>query len=86
MAKAKAAPKPKKEKPVKSKKEKPVKVKAKKEKTPKAARQPKPVKPRVVKPKVKSDLYTVILLLTFLALTTACVFMYLNNAFHTANV
>ncbi|MCL2118232.1 MAG: hypothetical protein FWH27_07375 [Planctomycetaceae bacterium] len=76
MAKAKA-PKP--PKPVKAKKEKP--VKAKKEKAP---RQPKAVKPRVPKVKVKSDLYTVILMLTFFAFVTACVFMYLNNSFHTA--
>ena len=83
MAKAKA-PKPvkaKKEKPVKAKKEKP--VKAKKEKAPK---QPKAVKPRVAKVKVKSDLYTVILMLTFFALVAACVFVYLNNAWHTAHM
>ena len=72
MAKAKA---PKSPKPVKAKKEKP--VKAKKEKTHK---QPKPVKPRVPKTKVKSDLYTLIMLLTFFAFVTACIFMYLNNA------
>ena len=72
MAKAKAAPKPKKEVPVKAKKEKP--IKAKKEKAPK---QPKAVKPKV--PKVKSDLYTVVLMLTFFALATACVFIYLNG-------
>ena len=78
MAKAKA-PKP--PKPVKAKKEKP--VKAKKEKAPK---QPKPVKPRVPKITVKSDLYTLILMLTFLALVTACVFMYVNNAWHVAHM
>jgi len=77
MAKAKAPkapPKPKKEKP----------VKAKKEKVPKAAKQSKAkvVKPRVAKVKVKSDLYTVILMLTFFALATACVFIYLNNSWH----
>jgi hypothetical protein len=79
MAKAKApkATKPKKEKPVKAKKEKP--VKAKKEKTPK---QPKAVKPRVAKIKVKSDLYTVVLMLTFFALATACILIYLNNSWH----
>ena len=81
MAKAKAAPKPKKEKPVKPAKEKP--VKAKKEKP---VKQPKAVKPRVQKPKIKSDLYTMILLLTFLALVTSCVFIYLNNIAHTANM
>jgi hypothetical protein len=71
MAKAKT-PKPKKEKP----------VKAKKEKTPK---QPKAVKPRAAKVKVKSDLYTLILMLTFFALVTACVFLYLNNSWHVAH-
>ena len=85
MAKAKApkapkAPKPKKEKP----------VKAKKAKAPKAAKQAKAktVKPSVakVKVKVKSDLYTVILMLTFFALATACVFIYLNNSWHTAHL
>jgi len=79
MAKAKApkAPKPKKEKP----------VKAKKEKAPKAVKQPKAktVKPRVAKPKIKSDLYTVILMLTFFALATACVFIYFNNSWHTTH-
>ena len=78
MAKAKA-PKP--PKPVKVKKEKP--VKAKKEKAPK---QPKVVKPRTPKVKVKSDLYTLILMLTFFALVTACIFMYLNDAWHTAHI
>ena len=77
MAKAKA-PKP---KPVKAKKEKP--VKAKKEKT---SKQSKASKPRVPKVKVKSDLYTVILMLTFFALVAACVFMYLNNSIHTAHL
>ena len=80
MAKAKApkapkAPRPKKEKP----------VKAKKEKAPKAPKQPKAVKPKVVKPKVKSDLCTVILMLTFFALATACVFIFLNNSWHQAH-
>ena len=81
MAKAKAAPKPNPAKPAKPKKEKP--VKAKKEKAPK---QSKAVKPRVQKPKMKSDVYTMILLLTFLAFVTACIFLYQNNAFHTANM
>jgi len=80
MAKAKKE-KPVKEKPVKAKKEKPVKVK--KEKAPKAPRQPKVRKPKV---KYKSDLYTLILLLSFLAMVTGCVFLYLNNSFHAANM
>ena len=78
MAKAKAAPKPKPAKPAKPKKEKPVKAKA--------TKQPKAVKPRVQKPKIKSDIYTMALLLTFFALVAACVFLYQNNAFHTANM
>lgn len=77
MAKVKA-PKPKKEKPVKAKKEKP--VKAKKEKAPNQA------KPRKARIKYKNDLYTMILLLTFLAIATACIFMYFNNDWHTAHM
>ena len=77
MAKVKP-PKPKKEKPVKAKKEKP--VKAKKEKAPK---QPKVKK---VKIKIRHDLYTLIMVLTFLAVVTACIFLHFNNAFHTANI
>ena len=75
MAKAKA--------PVKPRKAKPVKVK--KEKAPKTVKQPKAVKPRVKKDRVKSDLYTMILMLTFFALATACVFIYLNNSWHTTH-
>jgi len=77
MAKVKP-PKPKKEKPVKAKKEKP--VKAKKEKTPK---QPKVKKTKI---KVRHDLYTLVMALTFLAVVTACIFLHFNNAFHTANM
>ena len=80
MAKVKP-PKPKKEKPVKAKKEKP--VKAKKEKAPKQPKQPKVKKPKI---KVRHDLYTLIMVLTFLAIVTACVFLHFNNAFHTANM
>lgn len=80
MAKTKT-PKPKKEKPVKAKKEKP--VKAKKEKAPKQAKQAKPRTPRV---KYKSDLFTVALLLTFLALATACLFLYFNNAWDASHM
>ncbi len=72
MAKVKA-PKPKKEKPVKAKKEK-------------APKQPKQAKPRKVRVKYKSDLYTMILLLTFFAIVTACIFMYFNNNWHTAHM
>jgi len=77
MAKVKP-PKPKKEKPVKAKKEKP--AKAKKEKAPK--------QPTVKKTKTKTrhDLYTLIMVLTFLAIVTACIFLHFNNAFHTANI
>ena len=76
MAKATKPPKP-----VKAKKEKPVKVK--KEKAPK---QPKVVKPRTPKVKVKSDLSTVILMLTFFALVAACIFMYLNDTWHSVHM
>ncbi|MDR1492575.1 MAG: hypothetical protein LBT05_07625 [Planctomycetaceae bacterium] len=70
----------------KVKKEKPIKekaVKVKKEKAPKAPRQPKASKPKI---KYKSDLYTLILLLSFLAMATGCLFLYLNNSFHAANM
>lgn len=77
MAKVKA-PKPKKEKPVKAKKEKA--PKAKKEKTPKQA------KPRAPRVKYKSDLYTMALLLSFLALAATCLFLYFNNAWHSTHM
>ncbi|MDR1382710.1 MAG: hypothetical protein LBJ67_02510 [Planctomycetaceae bacterium] len=71
----------KKEKPVK---EKPVKVK--KEKSPKATRTPRQPKARKPKIKYKGDLYTLILLFSFLAIVTGCIFLYLNNSFHAANM
>ena len=79
MAKAKAKA------PLKPRKEKP--VKAKKEKAPKATKQPKAVKPRGnKKDRIKSDLYTMILLLAFFALATASVFIYLNNSWHQTHI
>jgi len=81
MAKAKTAKPP---KPVKAKKEKP--VKAKKEKVPKQPKSAKPRAPKVKRDKVKSDLYTVILMLTFFALAAACVLLYLNNAWHATHM
>lgn len=83
MAKVKT-PKPKKEKPVKPRKEKP--AKAKKEKALKQPKQPKAKQPRQVKTRYKSDLFTLVLALSFLAMVTTCVFLYLNNAYHTANM
>jgi hypothetical protein len=80
MAKTKA-PKPKKEKPINLDKGKP--AKKKKEKAPKSTG---PTKPRPPKVKYKSDIYTMILLLSFFALVTACIFLYLNNSYHTAHM
>jgi hypothetical protein len=66
---------------MKTKKEKP--IKAKKEKAHKAPRQPKMRRPKV---KYKSDLYTLILLFSFLAMAVGSLFLYLNNSFHAANL
>ncbi len=58
----------KKEKKTKAAKEKTVKVK--KEKTPKT--------PKAPKARAKNDIYTLILLLAWLALVTACVLLYMD--------
>ena len=76
-----------KEKPVKAAKEKPAKpVKEKAAKAPKTPKAPKAVKPRPPKIAYKSDVFTLMLLISFLALVTACIFLYLNVTFDAQNM
>ncbi|MCL2349370.1 MAG: hypothetical protein FWC50_14055 [Planctomycetaceae bacterium] len=70
--------------------EKPVKAapvkKAAKEKPVKAPKQPKSVGPRPPKIAYKSDIFTMMLMISFLALLTACLFLYLNVSFDAQNM
>lgn len=82
--KDKSAAAPAKEKPAKKgKKEKKAKdaaPAAKKSKEPKQPKQPKEPKPKAPKVKVPANIYTLVLLVAWLALVAACVLAYLDLA------
>jgi len=61
-------------------------VKAVKEKPVKASKPPKVAGPRQPKIAYKSDIFTLILLISFLALLTACLFLYLNVSYDAQNM
>lgn len=75
----------KKEKPAKAPKVKATKEKKVKEKRPKAAKATAKVKPTGAKAKYRTDVYTLMLLFAFLAVLTACVFLYLDLSRYGSN-